>query len=73
MNTPKIKFGDILTFSDEWYRATQREKPKKAVLFVASGKITEQAPGDYLIYVAEKNKSYTRVFHSSFLKEFKEA
>jgi len=66
---PVIKFGDILTFSEGWYRVSGQKKPAKPVLFVATGKIKEEVPGHYIIYVVRENKSYTQSYHYSFLKK----
>ena len=66
---PAIKFGDILTYSEEWYRASGNKKPEKPVLFAATGKIKEEMPGHYCIYVVRENKSYAQSYHYSFLKK----
>ena len=66
---PAIKFGDILTYTEEWYKARGDRKPEKPILFVATGKIKEEMPGHYLIYVAGENKSYAQSYHCSFLEK----
>ena len=69
---PNIKFGDILTYSDEWYKVCGSSKPEKPVLFVATGKVKEQAPYDYVLYVVRENKSYVQSYHCSFLEKLQE-
>lgn len=66
---PAIKFGDILTFTEEWWENSGKKKPAKPVLFVATGKIIEQMKDDYVICVVEENKRYVYSYHSSFLKK----
>ena len=61
---PNIKFGDILKFSDEWYRVSGRQFNNKR--FVATGKISGEAP-DWLIHVVAENKSYAQSYHHTFL------
>ena len=69
---PDIKFGDILTYTEEWYKACNDRKPSKPVLFVATGKITEPMTGEYLVYVVRENRSYTQTYHYSFLEKAEE-
>lgn len=66
---PDIKFGDILTYTEKWYKAIGEEKPEKPILFVATGKITEEMPEHYLIYVVRENRSYAQTYHYSFLEK----
>lgn len=66
---PAIKFGDILTYSEKWYKASGAKKPEKPILFVATGKIKEEMPEHYIIYAVRENRSYAQRYHYSFLKK----
>ncbi len=66
--TPEsIKFGVILTYSDEWYRRSFKEKPDKTPLFLATGKVKEHPTGHYLISVIREGTQYAQTYHISFL------
>lgn len=65
---PHIKFGDILKYSDEWYRASGMKPNNRR--FVATGKIGGTEP-DWLIYVAGKDKAYIQCYHHTFLTKVK--
>jgi len=61
----EIQFGDILVFSEEWYRVSGRKPNSKR--FVASGRITEPVSGHYLVAVMPEGRGYTQTYHISFL------
>lgn len=65
---PKIKFGDILKYSDGWFTASGASESRRAKRFVATGRITGKAP-DYLVSVAGENSSYVQTYHYTFLEK----
>ncbi len=62
-----IGFGVTLTYSDEWYKRTYKEKPDTPVLFIATGKVKEAPKGHYLITVIREGTGYVQEYHISFL------
>ena len=72
MGKPNIRFGDILTFTDEWYRHGDIENPPPKAdrpRFVATGKISEEVRGEYLICVVKENRVCTQKYHYTFLEK----
>jgi len=65
-----IKFGDILTYTDKWFKVNGTKPTEKPVRFVATGKITVNLKGEYVIYVVKEDTGYVSSFHHSLLKSF---
>ena len=66
---PRIKFGDVLIFSEEWYKYSDTEPLPKPVKFLATGKIKEEPVGHYILYVVKENSSYIQHYYHGFLKQ----
>ena len=62
------KAGDILRYSQTWFDVSGASESKRAVRFIATGRVTKQMPNDYLISVVKENGSYVQTYHQSFLE-----
>lgn len=62
----KIKFGDILTFTREWYNASGKKEPNIPVKLIATGRVTGKEP-DCIISVIKEKTSYAQQYHHTFL------
>jgi len=67
MNKPNIKFGDILKLSDEWFEKSGNNENHRKYRFMATGSITEEPKGHYIIHVVREGTSYVQTYHCSFL------
>jgi hypothetical protein len=66
---PNVKFGDILKFSEEWFRASHEGDFARDIRFVATGRIKEEVEGEYLIAVVKKGTAYVQTYHYTFLEK----
>ncbi len=64
-----IKFGDILKYSDEWFKASGKRLSNKR--FVATGKIECEAPNEIISVVAE-GRGYCEKYLNTFLEKVKD-
>jgi len=63
---PDIKFGDALIYSEDWLARNPGERRPNSK-FIATGRITEQPKGWYIIHVVREGTSYVLHYHESFL------